>query len=481
MDKKPALILLRRDLRLADNPALQVAFDTGKPLIILFILDEDEPHTFGGAQRWWLHFSLKSLQQDLEKKGGCLILKRGDTRSIVHSYIEEYNCDQVYWNRRYAGHHVEIDKDLKQKLSEKKVDVFSFNGSLLQEPWAIKTKTDGYYRVFTPFWRNLQNVAGLGSGVTNPPKSFKTVVADVKTDTIDDWALLPSNPDWAAGFDEKWSPGEKNAQNALSDFLDGGIGKYKDNRDRPAISGTSRISPYLAFGEISPSLIWQQTMDRIERGLINEDQGNKFLSELAWRDFAYHLLFHNPEMHTKPFRPTFESFPWKKDHKTLLAWQKGQTGIPIIDAGMRELWQTGWMHNRVRMVVASFLTKNLLINWQEGERWFWDCLVDADVASNPVSWQWVAGSGADAAPYFRIFNAVTQGQKFDSDGTYVRRYVPELNSLDSKFVHNPWEAPSMLLQDAGITLGETYPKPLVDLKLTRQRALDAYAEIKNAS
>lgn len=480
MNKNPSLLWLRRDLRLQDNPALQAAVSSGRPLIVLFILDENDPLAFGEAQYWWLHHSLALLGREIEKRGARLTLRRGASASIVREIVETYNCDEVYWNRRYAGEHVEIDMALKKDLAEIGVEVSSFNGSLLKEPWEVKTQTGGYYRVYSPYWRSLQKFGDLGAKTSRAPKLFEGIKQAPESDVLDDWALLPSNPDWASDFSNHWTPGEKGARKALSAFLDDPIDGYKEDRDRPDKTGTSRLSPHLAFGEISPDAIWYATSKAMHEGSVPDTHGHKFLSELAWRDFAYHLLFHNPSMTTEPFRPQFKSFPWRENEEMFLAWKKGQTGIPIIDAGMRELWQTGWMHNRVRMIVASFLTKNLLIDWRHGERWFWDCLLDADIANNPVSWQWVAGSGADAAPYFRIFNAATQGQRFDPDGAYVRKYVPELGKLDKKFVHNPWDAGTDQLSNAGVNLGDTYPKPIVDLKETRKRALEAFDQMKNA-
>ncbi len=313
------------------------------------------------------------------------------------------------------------------------------------------------------------------------PRSLPPYPSALPSDPLDDWDLLPSKPDWAGGLRESWTPGEQGAAKRLKAFLDSPIETYADDRDRPDLVGTSRLSPHLAHGEISPRTIWHEVDKAVRAGHVPAKQADKFRAELGWREFSYNLLFHNPDLPTDTLRPEFNAFPWKTDDAALKAWQRGQTGFPIVDAGMRELWETGWMHNRVRMIVGSLLVKHLLIPWQEGERWFWDTLVDADPANNAASWQWIAGCGADAAPYFRIFNPMLQGERYDPEGAYVRRFVPELARLSSKYIHQPWTAPESVLDEAGIRLGRDYPLPVVDHKTGRQRALDAYQSLKALS
>lgn len=454
---KPVIVWFRQDLRLADNPALRAAAASGAPLICLFVLDDHAPGdwTWGGASRWWLHHSLASLDKSL---GGKLVLRRGDGAKIVKSLAKDTGADTVMWNRCYEPFAVERDTALKAALTEAGVTVQSFNGALLHEPWALKTKTgDKPFRVFTPFWKSMRAL-----DVAKPlPAPDKLRHHRIESDTLKDWKLLPSRPDWSKGFD--WTPGEKAAQDALYDFLDD-VGAYGTARDLPDRDGTSRLSPHLHWGEISPRQIWHVVQAR------SHSHGSEtFLKELGWREFCAQLLFHNPELPTQPLDQRFAKFPWRNSQKDFDAWTKGQTGIPIVDAGMRQLWQTGWMHNRVRMIVASLLIKHLGIHWREGEKWFWDTLVDADLASNSANWQWVAGCGADAAPFFRIFNPVLQGKKFDPKGVYVRRFVPELKDVPDRFVHEPWDAPQS---------PANYPKPIVDLAAGRMRALQAFRALK---
>ncbi len=485
MKKTPikTIMWFRRDLRLADNPALYEAARNGG-VIPLFVLEDATDMVFspGGASRWWLHHSLSALNKALSKKGAPLILRRGDPREIVPALADETGADAVHWNRRYDFDGIETDKAIKSTLHDQGIEAVSFNGALLREPWEFKTKTGGFYKVYTPFWKTMQaNGPGRDDALPAPKKIVPADNIDaIKSDDLADWALLPTTPNWAAEFPDQWRPGEDHAKKALDRFLKTAVDRYGDERNRPDIEGTSRLSPHLAFGEMSPLQIWRTTMARIEAGDVQNGEGMKFLSEVVWREFSHVLLFHYPEIQSKPLKAPFANFPWRDDQETLKKWQTGQTGYPIIDAGMRQLWRTGWMHNRVRMIVGSFLVKNLMIPWQEGERWFWDTLVDADPANNTASWQWVAGCGADAAPYFRIFNPVTHGEKFDPDGTYVRRFVPEIAELPSKHIHAPFNAPLSLLKGANITLGDTYPHPIVDLSETRKRALAAYDDIRAA-
>ncbi len=469
---RPVIVLFRHDLRLSDNRALTEAVASGKPLVAAFVRDDEAPggRAIGGARRWWLHHSLAALAQDLKSLGVPLVLRRGEMQAIVASLLEETGADMVVWNRRYDPHGVAADSAMKSTLSSEGVRCLSFDGFLLHEPWTLKTGSGGPYKVYTPFWRAL-----VAMGEPRPPLPAPTRLTafpgKVNTEDLSDWSLLPVRPDWAGGLAAEWTPGEAGARRRLDDFLSGAIDGYAEGRDYPSIRSTSRLSPHLAHGEISPFQIWHAV-----RGLKSTSPGDagKFMAELAWREFSWHLLFHFPHLPTGNFNPRFDAFEWRRDAKSLRLWQRGLTGYPIVDAGMRELWRTGWMHNRVRMVVASFLVKHLLIDWREGERWFWDTLVDTDPANNAASWQWVAGSGADAAPYFRVFNPVLQGEKFDPEGSYVRAFVPELAALPDNLLHRPWEADAATLSSAGVKLGATYPVAVVDHQEARQRALAIY-------
>ncbi|MHA7900998.1 MAG: cryptochrome/photolyase family protein [Henriciella sp.] len=468
----------RRDLRLDDNPALHAAAAAADGRVIGLYIRETIEHgrAMGGASKWWLDKSLKSLQQDLEAIGGTLILRTGTAQAVLDDVIEESGAEAVFWNRRYEQPERDADAAIKAHLKDQSIQVESFNGSVLTEPWTQKTGSGGYYKVYTPYWRAVQENFTCPDRKPAPESLSAPTLA---SDDLDDWSLHPSNPDWSEGFDEPWSPGETGAKDRLSQFLDGPVSNYEDDRNRPDLArGTSGLSPHLAFGEISPVQIWRATQSKIDAGEINEKSARVFLSEIAWRDFSYVLLYHNPDLATENYKADFDLMPWRETDEDLQAWQNGLTGYPIVDAGMRQLWHTGWMHNRVRMIVASFLTKHLLIHWSHGEDWFWDTLVDADPASNSASWQWTAGSGADAAPYFRVFNPITQGEKFDESGDYVRKWCPELKKLPRKYLYQPWEADPATLDKAGVTLGETYPHPIVEHKSGRQRALDAYETLK---
>ena len=468
----------RRDLRLDDNPALQAAMTaSGGSIICLYILEYLEGgRASGGASNWWLDKSLRSLSASLTAIGGKLILRRGPADSVLKNLIEETGAKSVFWNRRYDLTGREADTNIKTHLKDAGIEVESFNGSVLTEPWTQRTGSGGYYKVYTPYWRAVQANYECPDHL---PAPSEIASIDIPSDDLDDWYLHPTNPDWSAGFDVFWEPGEAGAKNRLSAFLSGPVSDYDVHRNRPDLeSGTSGLSPHLAFGEIGPAQIWRATRSKVDAGEIDEHGARVFLSEVAWRDFSYVLLYHNPELATQNYKPEFDHLPWRDVSDDLEAWQRGQTGYPIVDAGMRQLWQTGWMHNRVRMIVASFLTKHLLIHWSHGEDWFWDTLVDADPAANSASWQWTAGSGADAAPYFRVFNPITQGEKFDETGDYVRKWCPELSDLPRKYLYQPWEAGPQILHQAGIKLGKTYPYPMVDHKTGRQRALDAYETLK---
>ena len=474
------IVWFRRDLRLTDNPALAAAVDAGSAVVPLFILDEDSPGAWapGGASRWWLHESLAALRRALGEQGLELVLRRGAPAAILDDLARETGARAVHWNRCYEPYAIARDKAVKAGLADRGLEVRSFAASLLHEPWTVTTRSGGPYKVFTPFWKALR-AQGDPDAPLPAPTHLKPGAA-AQTDDLDAWGLLPHRPDWAGGLRDTWSPGEAGAQERLADFLERAVSAYPDDRNRPDRPGTSRLSPHLAGGEISPRQIWHRVRDRLRAASDSAAERGcwSFLRELGWRDFSYHLLYHWPDFPERTWQPGFAAFPWRDDEAGYRAWCRGRTGYPAVDAAMRELWHSGWMHNRMRMVAASFLVKHLLIPWQRGEAWFWDTLADADLANNSASWQWVAGCGADAAPYFRIFNPVTQGETHDPDGAYVRRWVPELARLPGKYLNKPWEAPPEILRDSGVKLGETYPNPLVDHKMARDRALDAYAEIK---
>ncbi|MFZ5731745.1 MAG: cryptochrome/photolyase family protein [Pseudomonadota bacterium] len=482
MANSPASIIVwfRDDLRLADHPALHAAAKTGAPLVCLYIHDEQtapKVRPLGGASRWWLAQSLRALDASLQAKGGKLILRKGKSASVLVNAAKETGASAVYWNDIAIAEHQAMARDAIDDLARCNVETKEFPGDLLVDPSQIRNKEGRSLRVFTPFWKR---VLALGDPA-KPLPAPKKLTADLKlpSDRLENWGLEPTKPDWAGGLRETWTPGETSAQRRLSEFLETSIKGYADNRDHPDRESTSRLSPHLRFGEISPRQVWYAArFAAAERPAIARD-ADKFLSELGWREFSRHLLFDHPELAARNLQESFDAFPWKHDGKAFRAWTRGQTGYPLVDAGMRELWHTGVMHNRVRMVVASFLVKHLLIDWREGEKWFWDTLVDADPANNPASWQWVAGSGADAAPYFRVFNPVLQGEKFDPDGTYVRRWVPELARMPANLIHKPWEGTPLELASAGVTLGKTYPEPIVDHPKARERALAAYAKTRD--
>ena len=474
--KTPALFWLRNDLRLTDNAALTAAAAQG-PVIFLFVLDDETPGAWrlGGASRWWLHKSLEALSAKAP-----LVLRRGAADKVVAAVLKESGAASVHFTRDYAPWSGELERRVKAAAEAAGATCHRYGGFLLHEPEAIRNGSGEPYRVYTPFSK-----ACLAAGEPKPLKPVPRFTAwegKLKSDTLADWGLLPTKPDWAKGMAAHWTPGEAGAAARLKHFIADGLAHYADERDRPDRDVTSRLSPYLRFGEISPAQCWHAVRAaQLAAGGKLDKAAEKFLKEVLWREFSYHLLHHWPTLPEKPFRPEFAAFPWSENPVALAAWQKGRTGYPIVDAGLRELWATGIMHNRVRMIAASFLIKDLLIPWQEGERWFWDTLVDADIGNNAASWQWVAGCGADAAPYFRIFNPVLQGEKFDPTGAYVRKWLPELERLPEEFVHRPWEAPALVLKAAGVELGRNYPHPVVDHGKARDRALEAFKEIKGAA
>ena len=462
----------RQDLRLSDNPALTAAAAAGE-VVPLYIADDVNSGEYypGAASQLWLHHSLSSLQERLNNQ---MLLHRGDPLTIIPALCRQHGIRAVYWNRCYEPWQIDRDKQLKVALTEMGVTVHSENGALLWEPWTI-TKADGTpYKVFTPFYRR-------GCLAASPPRSPlpvppKLALASIKCESnaLASLALLPQLP-WGEKVISHWKCGEVAAQQRLNHFIsEGGLSNYKRGRDFPAQHSVSGLSPHLHFGEISPHQAWSAVTH-----YGNDDNTDHFCSELGWREFSYSQLYYFPELPKKNWQSYFDAFPWQTDANKLRAWQRGLTGVPLVDAGMRQLWQTGYVHNRIRMVVASFLVKNLLLDWRLGERWFWDCLCDADLASNSAGWQWVAGSGADAAPYFRIFNPVTQSQKFDPNGEYIKHYVPELTELPARYIGAPWLAPASTLAAAGITLGEHYPRPIVDLAASRKAALAAYQHARS--
>lgn len=468
------IVWFRSDLRIADNAALSAAAESG-PVLPVYIRETGSPaRALGGARQWWLHHSLKSLGRDLAGLGSPLVLASGDAFLILTDLARRTGARRILWNRRYDPAVSGADAELKARLKDEGFEVRSFPGWLLHEPTKLKTGGGGHYRVFTPFWRALEAAGDFPKPVAAPTALVAPDPA-IASENLADWGLLPTKPDWAGGLRDAWEPGESGAQRRLSAFLRAGVANYADARDFPGIENTSRLSPHLAHGEISPA--------QIVAALALTSTGSErdravFRKEVGWREFSWHLLVNEPTLPVENHNRSFDGFPWADDAKAFAAWRKGLTGYPIVDAGLRQLWRTGWMHNRVRMVVASFLTKHLLIDWRSGEDWFWDTLVDADIGSNTASWQWVAGCGADAAPYFRIFNPVLQGEKFDPTGTYVRAFVPELAKLPDKWLHKPWMAPRETLSAAGVRLGQTYPQPIVDHQTARDRALAAYGEIR---
>jgi deoxyribodipyrimidine photo-lyase len=464
-----AILWFRNDLRLSDNPALAKAVQIGD-ILPIYIYDDANPVDAepGSASRVWLHHSLDKLNQSLD---GHLALFRGDPIEIIPKIVQKYEISHVNWNRQYEPWAMQRDTTVKKYLKDSGVNVESHNGSLLWEPRDI-TKADGTpYRVFTPFYRK----GCLNAAEPRVPKPAPVITKYVKHQehsTIESIGLLPETA-WHQPMLDHWEIGEKGAQKRLESFIKNGIHHYKEGRNFPSKPYVSYISPHLHFGELSPNQAWHRA-----RSLVADKNIDHFCSELGWREFSYNLLFHNPDLPNTNLQKKFDKFPWSTDADLLKAWQRGRTGVPFVDAGMRQLWATGTMHNRVRMVVGSFLVKNLLLDWRHGERWFWDCLFDADLANNSAGWQWVAGCGADAAPYFRIFNPVTQGQKFDGTGAFIRQYIPEISNLPDKYLCNPWEAPMEVLEAANVKLGVTYPKPVIDLSSSRSMALEAFASTK---
>ncbi len=482
MNAPVAILWLRQDFRLADNPALEAAVNYGAVVpVVIFAPDDEAPWQPGGAANWWLHQSLRSLDTQLRELGSRLVIRRGPTLEALSTLAKETGATAVFWNRRYEPAVIARDAKVKAALHGDGVKAESFNAGLLHEPWTIRNQSGKPFQVFTPFWKHCLHEPDPAAPLT-APKKIPAPVKWPKSLALDELELEPKI-NWSEGMRAAWQPGEADAAENLKKFLTQAFNVYSEQRNRPDVVGTSRLSPHLHFGEISPRQIWHGLRAMaVKRGLPTASWRNsQFLAEVCWREFAHHLLFYFPHTPTEPLRPQFGKFAWRKDAAQLRVWQRGQTGYPIVDAGMRESWTTGWMHNRVRMIVASFLVKDLLLPWQDGARWFWDTLVDADLAQNTLGWQWTAGCGADAAPYFRIFNPVSQGEKFDPHGDYVRRWCPELANLAGKWIHQPHTAPPEILRAAGVELGRTYPKPVVDHAAARAAALQAFARIKSVA
>lgn len=459
------LMWFRRDLRLADNPALAAAAKRGRVVpVFIWSPDEDDRWKPGAASRWWLHHSLCSLRDDLAGRGHSLVIRRGRSLDVLRDLVRETGATSVHWNRCYEPDAIARDSEIKRALRDDAgIEATSFNGSLLHEPWAVLTKTEKPYQVFTPYYRTCLDKGEPESPMARP--NFKSQFPNLKSLGVEDLDLLPKIK-WDAGFHSTWKPGEAGVQKHLARFIASAAVDYPRGRDLPAHAGTSRLSPHLHFGEISPRQIWHAT--KVAHGKLAEP----YQRQLVWREFAHQLLYHFPHTSDHPLRGEFRKFPWARDDAALKRWQKGTTGYPIVDAGMRELWATGWMHNRVRMIVASFLVKHLLIPWQHGAAWFWDTLVDADLANNSLGWQWAAGCGADAAPYFRIFNPSLQGEKFDSQGEYIRRWVPELRSWPDEWLHHAAKATDAARKSAG------YPPPIIAHEKARARALAAWRDLR---
>lgn len=473
----PVLLWFRYDLRLQDNPALQAALERGRPIIPVYLWspEEESPWEPQGAQRWWLHRALESLRDALRERSLDLIFRRGPAGGELTSLLKTSGAKAVYWNRRYEPAIVERDSQLKKELQEDGVEVESFNGSLLFEPWKVSTGSGNPYKVYTPFWKNVKERT-----ISRPQDLDLTQLQERAPDSwpsgveLDSLDLLPDH-NWYEKLESIWTPSELSGRQRLQQFIKEDIKDYADTRNFPDVAGTSGLSPYLHFGHISPAQIWWAVQDKTDPTATG---AHTFLKEIVWREFAYHVLFYFPDTPEHPLRSEFQDFPWEKDSEVLERWKQGKTGFPLVDAGMRQLYEQGWMHNRVRMVVASLLVKHLLQPWQEGARWFWHTLVDGDLASNTLGWQWAGGCGADAAPYFRIFNPMTQSEKFDAEGNYIRRFVPELAKLEAPYIHTPWEAPKSILEAAGIRLGVDYPKPIIEHKKGRERALEAFEAVK---
>jgi deoxyribodipyrimidine photo-lyase len=478
-DTGTAIVWFRRDLRLTDNPALDAACERSRHVIAMYVHapEEDGEWAPGGASRWWLHHSLARLDESLRARGGQLTMRRGGSLEALLDVARESGAERVHWNRLYDPARVAQDTRIKAALREAGLECESFNAALLHEPWEVRTGQGDPYRVFTPFWKTCAARLDERPRPLAAPQVIAGPNARVASLALDELDLLPRIR-WDAGLHETWTPGESGALAQLESFADGAMAAYGEGRNRPDRPGTSRLSPYLHFGEIGPRQCLAAARNAVVARPSAQAASDAFVRQVGWREFAHHLLHHFPHTPTAALDPRFDSFPWEPNDTWVDAWQRGRTGYPIVDAGMRELWHTGYMHNRVRMVAASLFTKNLRQPWLQGARWFWDTLVDADLANNTLGWQWTAGCGADAAPYFRIFNPILQAERFDPERAYLRRWLPELARLPDRWIHCPWEAPATVLSEAGVDLGRTYPHPIVDFRSSREAALAAYGSIK---
>jgi len=478
MTPSPSIVLFHSDLRLADNPALMAAVRRGHPLICLYVWNGgakgfERP---GAASRWWLHHSLHRLTTTIQEAGNSLIFRQGQPLEVLAELLEEFNDPHVFWNRSCEPAALEMERNMLNMLERERVPATHFHGTTLTDPLRIQTQAHKPYCVFTPFWKNLRTHLQLSPPLPAPKKLPPLPSKPPRSESLN---LLPIS-DWATKIQDTWDPGEEGARAALQKFLRNPAKSYAMDRDRPDLPHTSRLSPHLHFGEISPRKVWYAIQRAMKKSGAHQNKKSfeAYLRQIGWREFARYLLFHFPKTVHSPLDAAFETFPWRQEANLLKAWQQGLTGYPIVDAGMRELWQTGWMHNRVRMITASFLTKDLLQSWRKGADWFWDTLVDADLANNTLGWQWVAGCGAEASPFFRIFNPTTQGITFDPEGAYVRQWVPELANLPSRWIHQPWDAPPGVLAEAQIRLGITYPHRIVDHKKARDQALMVFQKFK---
>ncbi|MEO0560434.1 MAG: deoxyribodipyrimidine photo-lyase [Bacteroidota bacterium] len=476
------LVWLRNDLRLSDHAALTHAAERGCVVpVFIWAPDEEGDWPPGGAHRWWLQASLQVLDASLREHGSRMILRSGPSLKALIDLASSTGADQVAWHTRVAPHLRERDVEVRNGLAREGLETRQFAGRILHDPDAIQTGSGGPYKVFTPFWKKFQAQVHMSDPLDIPELANTAPETWPEGATLDDFDLSPMEQDgvdWADGMRETWVPGEAGALERLDAFIEESLIDYEAQRNVPADHGTSWLSPHLHWGEVSPRTVWVRVNGWVQNGAMR-DEADKFLSEIAWREFSYHVLHHFPATPTAPLKDKYAAFPWRDDSDGLEAWTRGQTGYPIVDAGMRQLWAIGWMHNRVRMIVASFLTKDLLVPWQEGARWFWDTLCGADLANNTMGWQWASGSGADAQPFFRIFNPISQGEKHDPDGAYVRRWIPELADLPNKWIHKPWAAPDNVLAEAGVELGTTYPHPIVDHSEARARALDVLKSVNS--
>ena len=474
------IVWFRNDLRLADNPALSAAVERGDAIVPVFVWTPEEEgfSRAGAASKWWLHHSLSAFDDSLRERGSRLLIQRGPVIAALHRLIKQTGADRVYWNRRYEPDLIALDRSVKEALRAVSITVDSFKAGLLHEPWEIANKSGKPYQVFTAFWKHY-----LAQPDPDPPLREPSVLRSPvrwpDSLRLEELELLPKIK-WDSGLRAAWQPGESGATTAFEKFLSSAFENYSEGRNRPDLAGTSRMSPYLHFGEISVRQIWDRLRreGKEHRWPVQKWRNSQYVTEIGWREFAHHLLYHFPDTPVQPLRSEFQNFSWRNDPGLLRAWQKGLTGYPIVDAGMRELWATGWMHNRVRMIVASFLVKDLLIPWQEGAKWFWDTLVDADLANNTLGWQWTAGCGADAAPFFRIFNPTTQGEKFDPHGDYIRTWCPELALVPDMWIHAPHQAPAEVLRAVNVEIGRTYPEPIVNHAIAREVALEAFQRLK---